>query len=144
MRSFNHESDHVKWGHIWPQCSRVKCRIGAANSSKKPIKNREVETLPAGSGNSGNVPTVSGSWAKNGEPWTLGGVSARICAGDRTRGDQLMICRRDTVLLFVNTTPQRDRISVPELCLWEKNQRCAFYANLFLRRASCYVFDYNK
>ena len=41
--------------------TRVKRRTGAANSSKKTIKNREVETLPAGSGGIGNVPTVSGS-----------------------------------------------------------------------------------
>ena len=39
----------------------VKRRIGAANCSKKLIKNRKVETLPAGSGGTGNVPTVSGS-----------------------------------------------------------------------------------
>ena len=41
--------------------TRVKRRTGAANSSKKPIKTREVETLPAGSGGIGNVPKVSGS-----------------------------------------------------------------------------------
>ena len=35
--------------------------IGAANCSKKLMKNREVETLPVGSGGTGNVPTVSGS-----------------------------------------------------------------------------------
>ena len=80
MSSFNHEWNHFKLGDIWPQWTRVKRRIGAANSSKKPIKNREVETLPAGSGGTGNVPTESGSWAKNGEPWTLGWVCARICA----------------------------------------------------------------
>ena len=28
---------------------------------KKIMKNREVETLPVGSGGTGNVPTVSGS-----------------------------------------------------------------------------------
>ena len=43
----------------------------------------KVETLPAGSGDTENVPTVSGSWTKNGEPWTLGCVSSKICAGDR-------------------------------------------------------------
>ena len=78
MSSFNHE-----WNHFWPQWTCVKRSIGAANSSKKPIKNREVETLPAGSGGTENVPTVSESWAKKGEPWTLGWVSSRICAGDR-------------------------------------------------------------
>ena len=41
--------------------TRVKRRTGAANSSKKPIKNSDVETLPAGSGGIGNVPTMSGS-----------------------------------------------------------------------------------
>ena len=47
---------------------------------KKTIRIREVETLPAGSGDTGNVSTVSGSWANNGEPWTLGWVSSKICA----------------------------------------------------------------
>ena len=81
VSSFNHE-----WNHFWPQWTqwtRVKRSIGATNSSKKPIKNREVETLPAESGGTENVLTVSGSWAKNGEPWTLRWVSSRICAGDR-------------------------------------------------------------
>ena len=74
----NHE-----WNHFWPQWTCVKRSIGAANSWKKPTKKREVETLPAESGGTENVPTVWGSWAKNGEPWTLGWVSSRICAGDR-------------------------------------------------------------
>ena len=41
--------------------TRVKRHTGAANSSKKPIKNSDVETLPAGSGGIRNVPTMSGS-----------------------------------------------------------------------------------
>ena len=74
--------NEMRWklNNVWPQWTCVKRRIGAANCSKKLIKSRELETLPAGSGGTGNVPTVSGSWAKNGEPWTLRRVSARICA----------------------------------------------------------------
>ena len=77
--------NEMRWelNDVWPQWTCVKRRIGAANCSKKLIKNREVETLPAGLGGTGNVPTVSGSWATNGEPWTLGWVSSRICTGDR-------------------------------------------------------------
>ena len=77
--------NEMRWelSEVWPQWTCVKRRIGAANCSKKLIKNREVETLPAGLGGTGNVPTVSGSWATNGEPWTLGWVSSRICTGDR-------------------------------------------------------------
>ena len=83
MNTFNHEWNQVKFSDVWAQWTGVKRRICAPNSSKKPNKNMEVETLPAGSGGSGNVPTVSGSWATNGEPWTLGRVSSRICADDR-------------------------------------------------------------
>ena len=83
MNTFNHEWNQVKFSDVWAQWTGVKRRIGAANCSKKLIKNREVETLPAGSGGTGNVPTVSGSWAKNGVPWTLGWVSSRICTGNR-------------------------------------------------------------
>ena len=39
----------------------MKRGIGAANSSNNPIKNKEVETLPAESGGTETVPTVSGS-----------------------------------------------------------------------------------
>ena len=45
MSSFNHEWNHFKLRDAWPQWTRVKRCIGAANSSKKPIKNREIETL---------------------------------------------------------------------------------------------------
>ena len=83
MNTFNHEWNHVKLSDVWGQWTGVKRRICAPNSSKKPNKNMEVETLPAGSGGTGNVPTVSGSSAKNGEPWTLGWVSSRICTGYR-------------------------------------------------------------
>ena len=83
MNTFNHDWNHVKLSDVWAQWTCVKRRICAPNSSKKPNKNMEVETLPAGSGGTGNVPTVSGSWATNGEPWTLGWVSSRICADDR-------------------------------------------------------------
>ena len=83
MNTFNHEWNHVKLSDVWAQWTGVKRRICAPNSSKKPNKNMEGEILPAGSGGTGNVPTVSGSWAKNGEPWTLGWVSSRICADDR-------------------------------------------------------------
>ena len=83
MNTFNHEWNYVTLSDVWAQWTGVKRRICAPNYSKKPNKNTEVETLPAGSGGSGNVPTVSGSWAKNGEPWTLGWVSSRICADDR-------------------------------------------------------------
>ena len=83
MNTFNHEWNHVKLSDVWAQWTSVKRRICAPNSSKKPNKNMEVETLPAGSGGTGNVPTVSGSWATNGEPWTLGWVSSRICADYR-------------------------------------------------------------
>ena len=83
MNTFNHEWNQVKFSDVWAQWTGVKRRICAPNSSKKPNKNMGVETLPAGSGGTGNVPTVSGSWAKNGEPWTLGWVSFTICAGDR-------------------------------------------------------------
>ena len=76
--------NEMRWelNDVWPQWTCVKRRIGAANCSKKLIKNREVETLPTGSGGTGNVPTVSGRWATNGA-WTLGWVSSRICTGDR-------------------------------------------------------------
>ena len=83
MNTFNHEWNYVTLSDVWAQWTGVKRRICAPNSSKKPNKNMEVETLPAGSRGTGNVPTVSGSWAKNGEPWTLGWVSSRICADDR-------------------------------------------------------------
>ena len=83
MNTFNHDWNQVKLSDVWAQWTGVKRRICAPNSSKKPNKNMEVETLPAGSGGTGNVPTVSGLWAKNGEPWTLGWVSFKICADDR-------------------------------------------------------------
>ena len=85
MSSFNHEWDEMRWelNDVWRQWTCVKRRIGAANCSKKLIKNREVETLPAGSGDTGIVITVSGSRVENDEPWTLGWVSSRICTGHR-------------------------------------------------------------
>ena len=83
MNTFNHEWNHVTLSDVWAQWTGVKRHICAPNSSKKPNKYIGVETLPAGSGGTGNVPTVSESWAKNGEPWTLGWVSSRICADDR-------------------------------------------------------------
>ena len=83
MNTFNHEWNHVTLSDVWAQWTGVKRRICAPNSPKKPNKNMEVETLPVGSEGTGKVPTVSGSSAKNGEPWTLGWVSSRICAGDR-------------------------------------------------------------
>ena len=69
------------WSDVWLQRTRAKRWIGAQIVLKNSIKNKEVETLPAGSGGTGNpVPVVSGSWVGNGEPWTLGRVPASVCA----------------------------------------------------------------
>ena len=69
------------WSDVWLQRTRAKRWIGAQIVLKNSIKSKEVETLPAGSGGTGNPgPVVSGSWVGNGEPWTLGRVSARVCA----------------------------------------------------------------
>ena len=109
--------NEMRWelNDVWPQWTCVKRRIGAANCSKKLIKSREFETLPAGSGGTGNVPTVSGSWATNGA-WTLGWVSSRICTGDRRQQEVInwwdgrvkRICS-----VSCENRPQRERISVP-------------------------------
>ena len=83
MSSFNHEWDEmrVKWGLT--AMDLCKTSHWCCELFKKANQKQEVKTLPAESGGTENVPTVSGSWAKNGEPWTLGWVSSRICAGDR-------------------------------------------------------------
>ena len=109
--------NEMRWelNDAWPQWTCVKRRIGAANCSKKLIKNREVEILPVGSGGTGNVPTVSGSWTTNGA-WTLGWVSSRICTGHR-RQQEVINWQDGRVKSICSVScenrPQRERISVP-------------------------------
>ena len=107
----------INWSDVWLQRTRVKRWIGAQIVLKKPIKNKEVETLPAGSGGTGNPgPVVSGSWGGNGEPWTLGRVSARVCAViEENKSWSAKWSIKDKLFIWsVNTRSQRERISVPE------------------------------
>ena len=43
MSSFNHEWNHFKESDVWPQWTRVKRRIGAANYSKNQSKTRKFK-----------------------------------------------------------------------------------------------------
>ena len=43
MSSFNHEWNHFKEMDVWPQWTRVKRRIGAANYSKNQSKTRKLK-----------------------------------------------------------------------------------------------------
>ena len=141
MSSFNHEKkNHLNLSDVWPQWTRVKRRIGAPNSSRKQIKNKEVETLPAGSGGTESVPTVSWTGAKNGEPWKLGWVCAvidenkRWSANDHSNRNCLVSCEYHT------TESRRGSLSLHQVkivifyllltghIIWGKNQlqHCSF------------------
>ena len=154
MSSFNHEWHHFKLSDIWQQWTRVKRRIGAANSSKKPIKNREVETLSAGSGGIGTVPKVSGSWAKNSEPWTLGWVSARICAvtDENKRWSAIDQSKRNYLVSCEYYTTKRQNLCpwtrsnswsfLTGHITWGKNQRCFFFGEFYFQgqpHATCLI-----
>ena len=43
MSSFNHDSNHFKESDVWPQWTRVKRGIGAANYSKNQLKTRKFK-----------------------------------------------------------------------------------------------------
>ena len=141
-KEFIFQFNRRSWGRNAWRTPKNVCvgGYGAPNSSRKQIKNKEVETLPAGSGGTENVPTVSWTGATNGEPWKLGWVCAvidenkRWSANDHSNRNCLVSCEYHT------TESRRGSLSLHNVkivifyllltghIIWGKNQlqHCSF------------------
>ena len=100
---------------------------------------RRQQTLPVGSGGAGNVPTVSCSWAKNGESWILRRVSAGICASGKRKQELMSLIVESGTFNYLNA-PNRLRVDERIRWLSYKNSSVRNENRLYKHRTSVYCW----